>query len=791
MYKKSILLFLVLFILFIYSRFFFKSITGFIAEFLSLSLSIKSSTEGKIAYFSYPPAIYLMNKSGEIILSQNATFDVIFMNTGNFNISGRIVMYVKNSTLNDLETYYDDYFDLSPSAARNFSATYLPNVTGTYWVIVNVTYNSSMENNFAEENATFDVIYGLNIKVTVSANSNSFCPNDTVNVTTKLENIGYFNVTGDLDSKIQDPFGNIKKEANWYDINLSTNETQYYYINYTVKDSDGISNYGASSVFTYYSHSNSSSTSFRINNGEGILFVSPFTIEKTIYAGYSALQNLHMWINYACVNTIARVNASTGHPGDWVNFSRDELFLGAIGYLNTTVLNISVPNGTEKGLYVGTIYVNTVKQEKEIPLTVHVGTYNISSGVEFFPGPTPGTICLNDNLTAKVTIVSGYLGTIKLNVTYRLSDPLSRLVTEWNETLDVDGSVQKNVTFTIPSNGLEGYYTFTVIAEYGSSVDQSSLTFKVNSCVVPPTIPTGAGGGGGLVEIPVAPVAKPVYNLTLSLSTSVLTVILGNETSFFAYVKNTGAKDVDSVRISVDRIPSDWIRVSPSYSDIHMNETQAYLVVISVPRNASVRAYKLGLKATDEVESNTETLTLIIGKDSKEAADLLLKELQDIRIRAKEALSVDCINITILEILQEDAELAYENGMKEYGNNNYEKAINWFEYAMTLEEKIISSVDVIMRIEIESLSVSRILFPTSLEFNKQLLLAKNYLDAKEYKIICETIIKMRNLIKAAVLFWILIILLIVLILLLIILKRRKKKKIEELTIPKLRLETVR
>jgi len=791
MYKKFILLFLVLFILFVYSRFLFKSITGFIAEFLSLSLSIKSATEGEITYFSYPPEIYLMYKYGETILSQNATFDVMFMNTGNLNISGRIVVYVKNSTLHTFGTYYDDYFNLSPLATRNFSATYLPNVTGRYWVIVNVTYNSSTEEKFTEENATFDVLYGLNIRVTVTANSNAFCPNDTVNVTTKLENIGYFNVTGDLNSRILNQYSNVKKEENWHEINLSTNEIQYYYINYTVKDSDGISNYGASSDFTYYSHSNSSSTGFRINNGEGILLVSPYTIEKTIYAGESTTQNLHMWISYACVNTVARVNTSTGHPGDWVNFSKDELFLGSNGYLNTTVLNISVPSGTEKGLYIGTIYVNTVKQEKEIPLTVHVGTYSISSSVEFLP-PPPTTICLNDNLTANVTILSGYLGTINLKVTYRLSDPLSRLVTEWNETLDVDGSVQKNVTFTIPSNGIEGYYTFTVIAQYDSLVDQSSLTFNVISCVTPTTIPAGpGGGGGGLVEIPVAPVFKPVHNLTLSLSKNILTVLLGNETSFFAYVKNTGTKDVDSVRISVERIPSDWIRVSPSYSDIHVNETQAYLVVISVPRNASVRAYKLGVKATDKVESNTETLTLIIGKDSKEVVDMLLKELQNIRARAKKSLSIDCVNIISLKILQEDAELAFDNGMKEYGNNNYEKVINWFEYAIALEEKIINSADVTMKIEIESLSLSRILFPTSLEFNKQLLLAKNYLDAKEHKIICVTIIKMRNLIKAAVLFWILIILLIVLILLLIILKRRKKKKIEELTIPKLRLETVK
>ncbi|MDI6826318.1 MAG: hypothetical protein QMD36_03970 [Candidatus Aenigmarchaeota archaeon] len=757
--KKFILLFLVLFILLVYSWFVYESITGFITRFISLSLNVSSLTDGKFIYFSYPYVIYLRYKDGEVILSQNATFNVIFMNTGNLNISGRIVIYVKNSTLHTLGTYHDDYFYLSPLDTKNFSATFLPNRTGKYWVIANATYNSTVETKTTAENKTFDVIYGLNVRVTVSTDRNAYCPNETINMTTKLENIGYFNATGNLSSKVVDPWKNIKKEENWLNIDLSANETKYYFMNYTVQDTDRIGDYKAKSDFMYDGHYNSSSVTIRIKNGEGILLTSPSSIAKTIYSGQSALQNLHMWLDYACVDTIAKINKSSGPPGDWVTFSKDELFLGANGYLNTTVLNISVPIETEEGTYSGTVYIDTEKQHKEIPLIIHVGIFNITSSVEFFPGP-PGDICLGDTLLVNVTIVTNYPGVVETNVTYRLLDPSSKVVTEWNEILEVNRTLQKNVTFTLPLDGPEGYYTFMVIVKYGSVIDQSSLTFKAISCV--PIIPAVPGVPR---EVPAIPVVKPVYNLTLSLSTNILTVFLGNETSFFAHVKNIGTETVRSVRISVGRIPPDWVRVSPSYSDISPGETQTYVVVISVPKNASTRVYKLGVKAIDEVESNTETSTLIVGRDLKEVADLLLGELKKVRTEARESfLTEDCMNITLMKMLHEDAELAFENGMKEYESKNYEKAISWFEYAIAIEKKVISLVEINIRVEIETLGKSQIIFPMRHEFYKQLYLVMNYLDAKQYVIICEPILKMKSLIKAALVFWVLIALLIVLIL---------------------------
>ena len=794
MNKKFILLFLTLFILFIYSRFFFKGFSGFLTEFLSLSLSVRNITEGKFVYFSYPYLIYLKNESGIIVLSQNATFNGLFMNTGNLNISGRIAIHIKNSTLYPLVTYYDDNFNLSPLDTKNFSITFLPNATGKYWVVTNATYNSTEETKITTETSTFDVLDGLNVKVTVTTDRDKYCPNETVNITTKLENVGYFNVSGTFTSKVMNPWNYMKKEENWLNINLSVNETKYFFMNYTVQDNDDMGDYRATGEFNYHDHQNSSSTSFRIKIGEGILLTSPSNIEKTIYAGQSTTQNLHMWLDYACADTIVRFNTSTGRPGSWVNFSQSELFLGSTGYLNTTVLNITVPVDTENGTYSGNVYVTTEKQQKQIPLIIHVGIYNLTSAVNFYPG-IPAQICLDTNLSTNVTVTTNYTGIIPVSMTYRLLNPHSIVVNEWNETIEVDMVAEKNVTFSIPVNGLEGYYTFIVIARYGLAVDQSSIIFRVSSCVPPTTIPTGPGGGGGeavgIPGIPGIPLIKPIYNLTLSLSTNILTVLLGNGTSFFAYVKNTGSKDVQSVKISVNRIPEEWIHISPSYSDISVDDTQTYLIVISIPKNTSTRVYKLEVKATDTVESNTETLTLVVGKDLKEMVDLLLKEIQDVRVRANESLAIkDCVNATILIKLHEDAELAFENGMKEYENKNYEKAINWFENAITMEEKVIKSADIILGIELETLTVSTRIFPNIFEFNKQLVIAKNYLGIKDYKIICDPILKMKNLVKTALVFWILIFLLIILILIIITLKR-KKKKIEELVLPKLRLEHVK
>ena len=147
MYKKYFILFFILlaFVALFYSKILLNVITGLV----NLGLSIASVTTGEFIYFLYP---------SEVTLGDSATFDTIFENTGNFNITVGIKIYIKDSSLNAVTSFYDDNYTLRTGDTRSFSATWTPTTTGTYWVFANASYNSSVESNTTEQNASFNVV---------------------------------------------------------------------------------------------------------------------------------------------------------------------------------------------------------------------------------------------------------------------------------------------------------------------------------------------------------------------------------------------------------------------------------------------------------------------------------------------------------------------------------------------------------------------------------------------------------------------------------------------------------
>jgi len=115
----------------------------------TIGISIAQSTSGEFIYFLYP---------SQVTLGNSATFDTIFENTGNTNITAQIQIHVKDSSLNTVASFYDDNYTLRIRDTRSFSATWTPTATGTYWVIANASYNSSTESNTTEQNASFTVV---------------------------------------------------------------------------------------------------------------------------------------------------------------------------------------------------------------------------------------------------------------------------------------------------------------------------------------------------------------------------------------------------------------------------------------------------------------------------------------------------------------------------------------------------------------------------------------------------------------------------------------------------------
>lgn len=151
MHKKFlVLVFLILLIIFIFKlKTIQQTITGLLAKIaIGIDISIASNTDGEFIYLSYP---------SQATVNTPVSFETIFMNNGSLNITTRIGLHIKDSSLNTLSSSYDDYHELALLQTRNFSRTWTPTSAGTYWIVADTTYNSTEETKTAQMNASFTV----------------------------------------------------------------------------------------------------------------------------------------------------------------------------------------------------------------------------------------------------------------------------------------------------------------------------------------------------------------------------------------------------------------------------------------------------------------------------------------------------------------------------------------------------------------------------------------------------------------------------------------------------------
>jgi hypothetical protein len=475
------------------------------------------------------------------------------------------------------------------------------------------------------------------------------------------------------------------------------------------------------------------------------------------------------------------VNKSTGIPGDWVNFTDEEVFLPLMLPINQITVNITVPSDVSEGDYTGTIYANTDGIRVPIDLIVHVS--GIAFTLNVTVPPEYKTVCVEDSVYADVSVEKSTSGPLDVNMTYRIQNSTT-VIAESNKTLHIENIVaQDNPSFTVPSSVEEGIYTFLGTLRYDRTQTESSDVFSVIKCIPTTTIsPSGAGVPGPAPGPLVTP--TPIYSLSLSLSTDVLTVIIGNKTKFIAFVNNTGTETVNSVKISVEGIPLSWISILPPMNNIIPGQTKEYFVTINVPSDAEPGVYTLSIRATDGVMSEIENLTLVIGSSPKEISYLLLSELEKLRLLANRSLVVsECINVSIMKFLYDDAEIVYKKGLKEYGNENYVDAIKWFEVAVTSYKQVIFRVDIEVRSEIRRVRESK-LFTQNAE--NKLNLIEKYLDEKNYEKICENIVLSKKLVMYGFIFWPLLIISLVLIVILVILFIRQRGQRRENILEKIK-----
>jgi hypothetical protein len=622
------------------------------------------------------------------------------------------------------------------------------------------------------------------VDITVTTDKDEYCPGELVNVSNNLTNIGMMNATGDFKSKILDPIGVELNSTNWFNIDLLVGESKIYNAYYTVQGTEKADDgYYANGTFSYDGKSDSSlSETFRIKNDIGTFYALPPNISQIISAGnFSDTADIDFFLTYACDNAIVTLNTTPGGPGDWVTFHPDEIFLNYTGMTNTTTVNISVPKETSPGIYNGTIYAYANgEQKKEIDLKVYVKGLTFSVDVTVLADNNQ--VCLGDDVTARIDVSKNQPGLLDINMTYQVTNSTGYVFHEVNTEGQINNSLQIFQTLTPPS--ILGYYSFFAILQHNQTFVTGSDTLRVIECVPPPPpIPTPG---------PSLPLL-PIHALTLRLSTDILTVIRGNRTSFIAYVNNTGTAKAESIRLSIDGIPLDWIEVLPIQTTIPVGETREYLVFINVPEDAEIGIRRLEVKAKNRIESNVEVLILVIGRDPKEIADLLLLELERLRALANESLLVEeCIEISMIKSYYEDAEFALERGLNEYELGNFVQAVSWFEYAIPVYIKVQRLIDMTLEVEIERLRSTSFITPPTFDQEQEYRRAKSYLDEKNYRKICEPISRMRTVMMSGLIFWpAFIVVVIVLVIIAVILYRKKRRLERKMTLEKVkkRLET--
>jgi len=592
-----------------------------------------------------------------------------------------------------------------------------------------------------------------------------------------LENFGNINVTGNLTHRIFNATGSIVNQDDWTNLNVSMHEIVYINTPYDIKDED-IGIFTITGNYSYDGNYSSDNCEFEVWKGIGNLLASENKFLFFIPPGKSRISDppLKLRLYRACDNTIVKMNKSSVVPGNWTSFNPEEIFLSPTSEENTTI-NVTVPIDTDLGAYYGWIYANADGQQIPINLTVVVTV--IDFYIKTRIPEDKKEVCLGSQVYAEVNITKvAPVGQVDFNMTYQLLYK-GNVIAEIRENLtlnDTFNSMIRIPILTVPFNAPTGNYTFLSHLEHDQVFYESADTFEVTNCEKPKP-PEEGGGGGGAIAPSAGP--SPKKQLILNLSTNLILVTTGNRTSFVTTVENIGNTVVQDVKISIEGLSLDWIETIPLIVAIPAKGIQGYLVIINVPSDAKSGVYKLKVQATDDVESNSENLTLIIGTNIKEIADLMLVEYQKLFKEATQSLLVeDCMDITFIKIIHNDAQLAFQKGLEEYEKKKYTQAINWFEYAIPLEQKVIARVDINIEMELLASNSSKIIIPPFYEPEEQFIQAQAYLEGKNYEEVCDPIEEIRKFILVGLIFWPGIVILIVLVIVVLVFFYRYKRRRE-------------
>ena len=614
-------------------------------------------------------------------------------------------------------------------------------------------------------------------------NQTSYCPNERSKITNIIENVGIFDITGNLSTTVISPFGPAIFSKNWDNVDLAVDELKSFefFLDFTSDNTTG--RYNLQSYFNYENKIASASGYFTFKKGIGTLTASPPQIEKTIKKNESDAQTIIMWLKDACENTNVSLSVSSGNPGDWVNFSSNSVFLTPF-ILNTSIINITVPESAELGNYLGQITLTASGQTINIPLIIHIAPRDIE--VNITVTSTEKTVCRGSIASAIVNITKiNPPDELLMNVTYQIIDSNSVIVANSTESVLVNSTVIKNPGLSVPTSSSLGYYTYLVSVQYEEVTEQDTDVFEVINCETPTG---GDGGGGGGGKPPAGGGAALNYSMSIDVSTDIISAMPGNKETMLVTVSNIGNVNLKLVKLSVEGIPSTWIKVLPSEVDIPYSRSQEYLVVINIPNNAASGKYDIKIKAISKIESETKIVKLIIGKTLEETANLMLEEMEKTRTTATRAiLTEECIDISKITPLFDEAEKSREKGLNDYRSKNYENAIDWFKHSISSYNKVISQIDMKMEIKMDSLKSDSLGILPIIGIKKEINDMETYYQNKNYERFCTPVFEISRLKKLSIILWVLLLILIIVsvIIFLIIYKRKKGQNRKE-TMEKIR-----
>ncbi|MEM5834902.1 MAG: hypothetical protein QXQ69_03585 [Candidatus Aenigmatarchaeota archaeon] len=613
-----------------------------------------------------------------------------------------------------------------------------------------------------------------NVFLSLYTDKDSYCEPELVNITNAIENKGNLEASGNLTTKIFNPDNQEIKSQTWQ-VLVRGAEIKHFITNYSVKASDSPGIYTIKSNFSYNNEYKYAETTFRIKKGIGTLVVSPLEIEKTLKPGSTIEEKIYLWLLYPCYGTNATINKSSGLPGDWFNLSKEKVYLPASGEAQNFTLTVTVPKDVN-GTYVGYVYVSAENQVKTVKVTLNVNASAIFE-LKLEVPQEKKEVCQGDEVYARVNITKIFPeDEVEVNLTYRILDSNRNVVRESRETLSIISNLIRLPSFS--TSNLLGYYTFQAVLEYKEIQVLASDIFRVNYCAPQPP------GPGISVPAPTpSPPPEIIKRLELNVSDKRVVVISGNQSGFIATVKNLGAQK-ELVKILIEGIPLEWVRIIPENVSLPPEETYNFLVLIKAPKEVEDKVFYLSVMASNSVKSNEERIMLIIAKDWKSAADILLKELERIKKIADQIPYLDCLNLGDAFKVYENAEYLRKLALEEYGNESYQKAASILDYSISLYEKATSLAEAFVSYEVEEISSFRLSFYASLPFfsqeiNLNINTLKEYIEKKEFQNFCLIYNKIKALIGYSRLFNFLIIPLILIILIVLIFVAMRKRKIKK------------